>query len=85
MLPLAYAVLTTVLYVLSTVASLVLASHRSVRIFGVLTLLAFVVTYAAYERWLVSVWCYFAALLSAIVLLHFKVRPTATVGLRAEV
>ena len=84
-LPLAYAVLTTVLYVLSTTASLILSSHRSVRIFGLLTLLAFVVTYAAYEHWLVSVWCYFAAMLSAIVLLHFNVRPAATKGLRAGV
>jgi hypothetical protein len=73
--PLAFAVMTTVLYVLSTTASLLLSSHRTVRIFGIGTLVAFVVTYAFYEHWLVSVWCYFAALLSAIVLLHFKTQP----------
>jgi hypothetical protein len=81
-LPLAFAVATTVLYVLSTTASLLLSSHRTVRIFGIGTLVAFVVTYAFYEHWLVSVWCYFAALLSAIVLLHFKTRPRSVQGLR---
>ena len=34
------------------------------------------------EHWLVSVWCYFAALLSAIVLLHFKTLPRSVQGLR---
>jgi hypothetical protein len=76
-LPLALGVGTTVLYVLSTVASLVLSSHRTVRVFGALTLLAFVVTYAFYSHWWVSVWCFFAALLSAVVLLHFRLAPNA--------
>ena len=83
-LPVAYAVMSTVLYVLSTTAGLLLSSHRTVRLFGVLTLVSFVVTYAFYAHWLVSVWCYFAALLSAIVLLHFQVRP-AVAARRAAV
>ncbi len=83
-LPLSLGIMTSVLYVLSTVASLVLSSHRMVRIFGVLTLAAFVATYAFYSHWWISVWCFFAALLSGVVLLHFKVRPPLLRDLRAE-
>jgi len=54
-----------------------LSSHRAVQRFGILTLLAFVLTYSFYAAWLVSVWCYFAAVLSAVVLLYFKPQPDA--------
>jgi len=81
-LPLAFAVMTTVLYVLSTTASLLLSTHLMVRIFGFATLAGFLVAYAFYEHWLVSVWCYFAALLSGIVLLHFRAQPRATEAVR---
>jgi len=73
--PAVSAVPSALLYLLATVVSLLLSSHRAVRLFGILTLLAFVLTYAFYAAWLVSVWCYFAALLSGVVLLHFKTRP----------
>ena len=69
-----FAVLSTAFYVLATGASLLLSSHRTVKLFGILTLLSFVAAYAFYTRWFVSVWCYFAALLSGVVLLHFKTR-----------
>jgi hypothetical protein len=63
---------TALLYLLATTTSLLLSSHQTVKIFGVLTVIGFVVSYVFYSTWLVSVWCYFAALLSLVVLLHFR-------------
>jgi hypothetical protein len=60
------------LYLLSTSMSLLVSSHRAVKAFGLLALLSFAITAFAYEIWLVSVWCYFAALLSIVVLGHFR-------------
>ncbi len=68
--------LATFLYASTTAFGLLLSSHPRARLFGALTLLAFGVTYAFYETWLISVWCYFAALLSAVVLLHFHARSS---------
>jgi hypothetical protein len=42
-----------------------------VRLFGVLALLSFIATYFVYTRALVSVWCFFAAILSLLIYLHF--------------
>lgn len=44
------------------------------RLFGVLALLSFVGTYLYYTRALVSVWCFFAAVLSLIIYLHLRFR-----------
>jgi hypothetical protein len=71
-MPLFFPMATMLLYLLSTSASELLSTHGEVKIFGMLALLAFGVAYIAYTQWFISVWCYFAAALSAIVLLHFK-------------
>ena len=63
------------LYVLGTCVSLMLSSHRAVRLFGAAAFLSFMAAYVFYATWLISVWCFFAALLSGIVLLHFRGRP----------
>jgi hypothetical protein len=63
--------LTMGVYLLTTTVSPMLSSHRLVRWFGVLSLLAFVAVYAAWATWFISVWCFFAALLSGVVCLHF--------------
>lgn len=63
------------LYLLSTSVSLVLSTHRIVRLFGALALVSFGIAYAFYAVWFISVWCLFAALLSAVVYLHFVPRP----------
>jgi hypothetical protein len=42
-----------------------------VKVFGVLALLSFAAAYFFYAIWFISVWCFFAALLSAVVYLHF--------------
>ena len=62
------------LYLLSTTFSPILSTHRMVKIFGVLALLSFAAVYFFYATWFISVWCFFAALLSIIVYLHFDFR-----------
>ena len=69
-----YAAVTMTLYLLSTAISPLLSTHRMVVVFGALALLSFGAAYAFYATWFISVWCFFAALLSAVVYLHFGVR-----------
>ena len=59
------------LYLLGTCVSSFFSGHQFVRLFGIASLLSFMITYAVYTIWFISVWCFFAALLSGIVLLHF--------------
>lgn len=68
----ALALASTALYVVAIGVSMLVSSHGMVRLFGALALLAFVVVEGFYARWLVSVWCYFAALLSGVVYLHVR-------------
>jgi hypothetical protein len=70
-----FAVATMALYLLSTSASQLLSTHGAARAFGFLALLSFGAAYVAYTTWFISVWCYFAAALSAVVLLHFVALP----------
>ena len=58
-------------YLLSTVISPMISTHRWVKIFGVLALASFVAAYYFYERWFISVWCLFAAVLSLFLCVHF--------------
>ena len=69
-----YVAVTMTLYLLSTALSPLLSMHRMVVVFGALALLSFGAAYAFYATWFISVWCFFAALLSAVVYLHFGVR-----------
>lgn len=65
-----FAALTMTLYLMATTASLLVSGHARVRIFGALSLLAFAAAYIFYARWFISVWCFFAALLSVLVCVH---------------
>ena len=69
-----FAAVTMALYLLSTTASPLVSTHRWVKAFGALSLLAFGAAYYFYAQWFISVWCLFAALLSVVVYLHFAVR-----------
>ena len=69
-----FAAVTMTLYLLSTAISPMLSTHRMVVVFGALALLSFGAAYAFYATWFISVWCFFAALLSSVVYLHFGVR-----------
>ena len=65
-----FAAATMTLYVMSTTVSPILSTHRMVKVFGVLALSSFAAAYYFYAAWFISVWCFFAALLSAVVYLH---------------
>ena len=69
-----FAAVTMTLYLLSTAISPLLSTHRMVLVFGALALLSFGAAYAFYAAWFISVWCFFAALLSGVVYLHFGLR-----------
>ena len=62
------------LYLLSTAISPMLSTHRVVKVFGFLALLSFAAVYYFYATWFISVWCFFAALLSAVIYFHFVLR-----------
>ncbi|MDV3258136.1 MAG: hypothetical protein LOX97_10235 [Sphingomonas sp.] len=64
------------LYVLATCVSSLVSSCGTIRWFGAATFVALVAAYAFYAYWFISVWCFFAAILSVIVLVHvFRARP----------
>ena len=65
------------LYLMSATLSPVLSTYRMVKVFGVLALLSFAAAYFFYATWFISVWCFFAALLSVVVYLHFVLRASA--------
>lgn len=75
-----YVVPVMTLYVLATCVSSLVSSCNTIRWFGVATFVALLAAYAFYAFWFISVWCFFAAVLSMIVLVHFlgrepKARP----------
>lgn len=64
------------LYVIATCGVLIASSFRWVRIGGFATALALVAAYGVTQTAVGSVWCFFAAILSSLVLLHVsKSRP----------
>jgi hypothetical protein len=65
------------LYLVSTTVSPMLSTLRGVKVFGALALLSFGAVYYFYATWFISVWCFFAALLSTVNYLHFALRPLA--------
>ncbi len=74
---------TMLLYLTATCISPLVSSHRAVRAFGALALLSFAATYAIFTVWFISVWCYFAALLSGVVLLYFRPHRAAALNSRS--
>jgi len=69
-----YLTVVLVLYLAATTMSAIFSSHRVVRLFGFLLLVSAGAAYFAYSRWFISVWCFFAAVLSAVIYLHLR-RP----------
>ena len=60
------------LYLAATCVSCFFSSSATIRLFGVLALLLFAAAYGFYAVALFSVWCFFAALLSTIIFVHFQ-------------
>ena len=63
-----------VLYVAATCISGLSSSHGFVNLFGILAFVAFVASYLVHASALVSIWCFFAAVLSLLVYLHLRYR-----------
>lgn len=66
------------LYVLSTCVSSLVSSHAAVRWFGAAASLSLAAAYLFYAMWFISVWCFFAAIMSVTVLLFFKRKTPRT-------
>ena len=54
-------------YLIATIPPLLASSHKRVRLFGSIILISYMVTFIFYREYLVSVWCFFAALASAVI------------------
>jgi len=63
-----------VLYLAATCVSAFFSSHKFVNLFGALALVSFIAAYVIYAHALVSVWCFFAALLSILMYVHMRFR-----------
>lgn len=59
-------------YTVATCASCLVSSHRFVNLFGVVVFLSALVAYQFYEIAFISVWCFFAAILSLVIYAHFR-------------
>jgi hypothetical protein len=70
----------TALYVLVTCGPALLSSRRYLRWFGVLNLIGVAGTAAIRANELTSLWCVYAAFVSALILLHFRRQRAADPG-----
>ena len=74
-----------VLYVLATCVSPFVSSCKTIRWFGAATFVSLVAAYAFYAFWFISVWCFFAAGLSVIVLVHFRsLKPSSSAAVNSN-
>ena len=63
-----------IFYLAATCVSCFFSSHGFVRLFGVLALLSYIAAYVIHVEALVSIWCFFAAILSLLIYLHLRFR-----------
>jgi len=82
--PLFYKVPEVALYLTATCVSCFLSSHRFVRLFGAVALVSFVASYLAYSWAFVSIWCFFAAVLSLLIYVHIRFRHLRLVPLSSQ-
>ncbi|MBF8281056.1 MAG: hypothetical protein HW383_829 [Candidatus Magasanikbacteria bacterium] len=66
-----YYLLAIVFYFSATCISTLFSSHKLVNLLGVLVIISAITTYRFYTVSFVSVWCFFAAILSFIIFLFF--------------
>ena len=71
-----YHAIALTLYLTGTCVAPLLSSYKTIRMFGIAIVISLLATYVAYSHWFVSVWCFFAALMSGLVFLHFARRRT---------
>lgn len=72
------------LYILTTCAAPLLSSHAAIRVLAVIVAIGATITYVAYWHAFTSVWCFFAAAASVVLLRYFvRQKRFATVASRA--
>ena len=69
-----YLVPVMVFYLAATCVGCFFSSHRFVILFGVLSLVSFIAAYLVHVGALVSIWCFFAAILSLLIYVHLRFR-----------
>jgi hypothetical protein len=69
-----YVVPMVLLYLGATCVSCFFSSHKFVNLFGVLAFLSFIAAWVFHASALVSIWCFFAAILSLLVYVHLRYR-----------
>ncbi|MFC1536743.1 DUF6629 family protein [Pseudomonadota bacterium] len=67
-----------VAYVVATCIVCFFSTHRMIQLFGLMVLAFFFVSWWFYTEALFSVWCFFAAILSGIIYMHFMRGHPAT-------
>ena len=61
-----------VLYIAATCVAAFFSSHPLIRVFGLMVLAFFFVSYWFYTEAFFSVWCFFAAIISLVIYMHFR-------------
>ena len=69
-----YSIPAMILYFTATCISCFFSSHKFIRLLGVLLVLSLIAAQIAHSVALVSIWCFFAAILSLLVYLHLRIR-----------
>ncbi len=69
-----YLIPVMVVYLAATCVSCVFSSHAFVKLFGGLLFASFAAAYIIHVMALVSVWCFFAAILSLLIYIHLRFR-----------
>lgn len=72
-----YLVPVMTLYFIATGVSSLFSSHKVINLFGVVTLVSAFIAGWFFTETFISVWCFFAAILSVLVFWHFKRKPVA--------
>ncbi len=73
--PESFANILMILYLMTVCLCCAFSSHRYVKIFGLALFISFFIAFQFYTVSCFSVWCFFSALLSVIIYLHFSLRP----------
>jgi len=63
--------LVIVLYLLATCVPFIFSSYKHLYIAGIVIMAGFFVTYFTFQQTFASVWCFFAAIASALIYFHF--------------
>ena len=73
-----YKVPVMALYLAATCVGCFFSGHKLINIFGVLALLLFMVAYWVHAVAFFSIWCFFAAILSVVIYLYFRLGKART-------